>query len=139
MVAYFIAYRWIGRRSAPLFAAKFSIPTRNDIDASLILDSALFGAGWDLSGFCPGPAITSLASGAVPVVVFVAAMAVGVISTVSAGTVWSDLRLGASKSLGHRAIPTIESRLTSPDKHQNGIRPERIALWFVRRTVRNRT
>jgi uncharacterized membrane protein YedE/YeeE len=78
MAAYFIAYRWIGRRSAPLFAAKFSIPTRNDIDASLILGSALFGAGWGLSGFCPGPAITSLASGAVPVVVFVAAMAVGV-------------------------------------------------------------
>jgi uncharacterized membrane protein YedE/YeeE len=75
---YSIAYRWIGRRSAPVLAPRFSIPTRKDIDASLILGAALFGAGWGLSGFCPGPAITSLASGAVPVIVFVGAMAIGV-------------------------------------------------------------
>ncbi len=44
----------------------------------LILGAAIFGAGWGLGGFCPGPAITSLASGAPPVFVFVAAMAAGI-------------------------------------------------------------
>jgi uncharacterized protein len=75
---YFIAYRVKQGRSAPLFSEKFSIPELKDIDGSLIAGAAIFGAGWGLSGFCPGPAITSLASGATPVVVFTAAMAGGI-------------------------------------------------------------
>ncbi len=74
---YFVAFRLTRKMRAPLLAAQFAIPTRSDLDAQLILGATLFGAGWGLSGFCPGPAITSLASGALPVAVFVAAMAAG--------------------------------------------------------------
>jgi uncharacterized membrane protein YedE/YeeE len=75
---YAVAYRWSRKMASPLLAALFSIPVRNDLDARLILGAAIFGAGWGLGGFCPGPAITALASGAAPVAVFVAAMAAGI-------------------------------------------------------------
>ena len=74
---YFMAYRWSRKMPSPMLAAEFSIPTRSDLDVRLITGAAIFGAGWGLGGFCPGPAITSLASGAAPVMVFVAAMAIG--------------------------------------------------------------
>ncbi len=74
---YFVAYRWIRKRPVPLLAEKFSIPQRKDIDPALVIGAAVFGAGWGLGGFCPGPALTSLASGAAPVVVFVGAMVAG--------------------------------------------------------------
>jgi uncharacterized membrane protein YedE/YeeE len=75
---YFVAYRLSRTMRSPILAPGFSIPTRTDLDPRLIVGAALFGAGWGLSGFCPGPAITSLASGAAPVVVFVASMAAGI-------------------------------------------------------------
>lgn len=78
IAVYFTAYRLIRRRSAPLLAGKFSVPERKDIDRKLIAGAAVFGAGWGLGGFCPGPAITSLASEAPPVAVFVIAMAAGI-------------------------------------------------------------
>jgi uncharacterized membrane protein YedE/YeeE len=65
------------RRSAPLFAAKFSWPSRSDIDAPLVAGSVLFGIGWGLSGICPGPALVNLAGLAAPMIVFVAAMVLG--------------------------------------------------------------
>jgi len=74
----FIAYRLVRRRTAPLLAGKFSVPERKDIDRNLVVGAAIFGAGWGLGGFCPGPAITSLASGAAPVAMFVLAMAAGI-------------------------------------------------------------
>lgn len=74
---YFVAYRLIRTRSAPVLMGKFSISQRTDIDRNLVVGAAVFGAGWGLSGFCPGPALTSLAAGAAPVVIFVAAMAAG--------------------------------------------------------------
>ena len=77
IAVYFIVYRWIQTRSAPILAEKFSVPQRIDIDKNLVIGAAIFGAGWGLGGFCPGPALTSLASGAAPVMVFVAAMAAG--------------------------------------------------------------
>ena len=75
---YFVAFRLTRKMRAPLLALQFSVPKRADLDAQLILGSVLFGAGWGLGGFCPGPAVTSLASGALPVAVFVAAMAAGI-------------------------------------------------------------
>ena len=75
---YFIANRWRRGFASPLFAAKFSVPPRTDLDADLIVGAAIFGAGWGLAGFCPGPAIVSLASGAMPVAIFVIAMACGI-------------------------------------------------------------
>ncbi len=72
-----VSYRVIRRRPSPLFAAVFALPTRADLDARLIGGAALFGVGWGLGGFCPGPAITSLASGHAPVLIFVSAMLAG--------------------------------------------------------------
>ena len=63
IAVYLSAYRLIRKLSAPFFAGKFSVPERSDIDLNLIVGAAIFGAGWGLGGFCPGPAITSLASG----------------------------------------------------------------------------
>jgi hypothetical protein len=74
---YFIANRMRRSMPAPLFGAKFAIPTRIDLDPRLIGGAALFGVGWGLGGFCPGPAIVSLASGAAPVAIFVASMVSG--------------------------------------------------------------
>jgi uncharacterized membrane protein YedE/YeeE len=65
------------RRSAPLFAARFSWPSRNDIDAPLVAGAALFGLGWGLAGICPGPALVNLAGLTAPIIVFVAAMVLG--------------------------------------------------------------
>jgi hypothetical protein len=72
-----VLYRVIRRRSSPLFASAFSVPTRQDIDLRLVGGAALFGVGWGLGGFCPGPAVTSLASGHASVVLFAAAMIAG--------------------------------------------------------------
>ena len=77
IAVYAPASRWALRRSAPLCAARFQVPTRRDLDAPLIVGAALFGAGWGLAGYCPGPALVSLASGASGVVLFVAAMLAG--------------------------------------------------------------
>ena len=78
IAVYFVAYRISRTMSSPVLEAKFSIPSRADFDGRLIAGAAVFGIGWGLGGFCPGPAITSLASGAAPVAVFVAAMAAGI-------------------------------------------------------------
>jgi uncharacterized membrane protein YedE/YeeE len=74
---YALAYFFLKKRSSPLLDTKFSWPTKKDIDARLIIGSALFGIGWGLSGFCPGPAIVNLAAGKMPVVIFVFFMLVG--------------------------------------------------------------
>jgi len=77
IAVYFVAYRVVGKMRSPVFAPKFALPTRSDLDAKLILGTAIFGAGWGLGGFCPGPALISLASGAEPVFIFVIAMGLG--------------------------------------------------------------
>ena len=78
---HFFAYRFIAKKSAPLFATKFAVPTRRDIDAKLIVGALLFGAGWGLGGFCPGPGIVASASGATSVLVFMAALLAGTYAT----------------------------------------------------------
>jgi uncharacterized membrane protein YedE/YeeE len=71
------AFRLILSRPRPVLAEEFELPTKKDVDARLLAGSASFGIGWGLAGFCPGPAVTALASGLAPVLVFVAAMVVG--------------------------------------------------------------
>jgi uncharacterized membrane protein YedE/YeeE len=71
------ALRLILKRESPVLADDFELPTKKDLDARLLGGSALFGVGWGLSGFCPGPAVTALATGLMPVFAFVAAMIVG--------------------------------------------------------------
>jgi uncharacterized membrane protein YedE/YeeE len=62
------------RRRDPWFDIQFHIPARNDVDIQLVLGSALFGVGWGLSGFCPGPALVSSGAGSSGVLTFIAAM-----------------------------------------------------------------
>ncbi len=70
-------YPWVLRRPRPLLTPAFSLPTKKVIDPPLILGAAIFGIGWGLSGFCPGPALAGLASGNSSVILFVAAMIAG--------------------------------------------------------------
>jgi hypothetical protein len=72
-----VGFRLIQRGPKPMFAEKFEIPTRRDIDPKLVIGAVLFGIGWGLAGFCPGPALTSLAFGLTKVYVFVGAMLAG--------------------------------------------------------------
>lgn len=67
-------YRLVLKRRSPFFADAFQLPTRKDLDARLIAGAAIFGLGWGLGGYCPGPAVTSLVSGRLEVVAFVIAM-----------------------------------------------------------------
>lgn len=72
-----IGYQLIFRRGKPFFDNQFHLPTATGIDAKLIGGAVLFGLGWGLSGFCPGPAIASLVFGYQQSFIFVAAMIVG--------------------------------------------------------------
>ncbi len=74
-----ISYPLVRKRKSPLLETKWHIPTRNDVTPRLAIGSALFGIGWGLGGFCPGPALTSLASGNIKVVVFVVTMIFGML------------------------------------------------------------
>lgn len=74
-----LSYPIIKQRSSPLLDTKWHTPTRKDVTTRLILGSAIFGIGWGLAGFCPGPALTSLAAGDIRVVAFVGAMIFGMI------------------------------------------------------------
>lgn len=71
------AFRPLLERSMPLFAREFSVPNLRSIDAKLVVGSALFGAGWGIAGYCPGPGLTALASMSAEAGVFVAAMIAG--------------------------------------------------------------
>jgi len=73
-----LGYQIARRRGSPLLATRFSIPTRRDLDPELLAGAALFGVGWGIGGFCPGPALAGLLQGAAGVYVFVAAMLAGV-------------------------------------------------------------
>jgi uncharacterized protein len=79
IAVHFVAYRLIRRRSAPLFDTKFHVPTRKDIDLRLVLGAALFGIGWALGGFCPGPGIVAAGGGSLHGVVFLVGMTLGVL------------------------------------------------------------
>jgi len=68
----------VGRRTGhPLLAADFAQPSERRVDARLIGGAVMFGAGWGLVGYCPGPALAALGNGASNTFVFVAAMGAG--------------------------------------------------------------
>ena len=70
-------FAWATRRSTTLLGGYFYLPTLHDIDRRLVWGSAVFGVGWGLAGFCPGPAWVSMAQGHMQAIVFVLAMAIG--------------------------------------------------------------
>jgi uncharacterized membrane protein YedE/YeeE len=77
VIVAFIGYRLVLTRERPVIGSTFHLPTRNDIDARVIAGPAIFGIGWGLGGFCPGPALTALGLGASGTLAFVPAMIFG--------------------------------------------------------------
>lgn len=65
------------RRPSPMLAPSFRLPTKVRVDPALIGGAAIFGIGWGLAGFCPGPALAALVTASPGVVIFVAAMLFG--------------------------------------------------------------
>jgi uncharacterized protein len=72
-----VGYALTARRHSPICAAGFSLPTRTQIDRPLVLGTVLFGIGWGLVGYCPGPALAGLGLGNPATVLFVFAMLTG--------------------------------------------------------------
>ena len=72
-----IGYRLVLRQKRPLLADRFHLPPVTGIDARIVAGPAMFGVGWGLAGFCPGPALTALGTGGTPAWLFVAAMLAG--------------------------------------------------------------
>lgn len=72
-----IAFRWVLRRSRPLFDEQFHLPGASHIDGRLLAGAALFGLGWGLYGYCPGPAVAALAYLDWQTALFVVAMLAG--------------------------------------------------------------
>ncbi len=73
------AFWFVKKRVKTLLGLDISLPNRNDIDTPLILGAVLFGVGWGLGGFCPGPALSALSFGLLKPLVFVGAMIVGMV------------------------------------------------------------
>src|SRR5260370_11076223 len=85
-----LGYALAARRHSPICAPGFSLPTRREIDRPLVLGAVLFGIGWGLVGYCPGPALAGLGLGNPATDLFVFAMLIG---------------MG-----GHTALPSLLSR-----------------------------
>lgn len=77
LVPSFIAYRIRARLDAPLLDKQFHVPTSKTLDARLIAGAILFGLGWGLVGLCPGPALAGIVVGRWEILLFVAAMLLG--------------------------------------------------------------
>ena len=73
----FFAFALAKKRTANFFGGALHLPKSNDIDKPLVIGAMLFGAGWGLAGFCPGPALVSLAAGQPKAAVFIVFMLVG--------------------------------------------------------------
>ena len=72
-----VAFWLTPKRAKPLADEKFHLPNRNDVDRRLVLGAAMFGIGWGLAGYCPGPALASILSGGSDALFFVGAMVIG--------------------------------------------------------------
>ena len=72
-----VLFTWILKRARPFYADRFSLPSLTKVDTRLITGAALFGIGWGLTGYCPGPAIATLLSGNEETWLFVPAMLAG--------------------------------------------------------------
>ena len=72
-----LVFQLILRRKVPLFASRFDLPQAQDLDRPLVAGAVIFGIGWGISGYCPGPAISLLAAPNWEVWVFLPAMLLG--------------------------------------------------------------
>jgi uncharacterized protein len=91
-----VLFPLILKRSRPALAERFVLPVKRRIDVPLLGGAALFGIGWGLSGYCPGPALVSIVTASRPVLVFVVFMA--------AGLYLGRQLLGAIEPIGRKAV-----------------------------------
>ena len=101
-----VLYRLIVRRRAPLYTKTFLIPTRRDLDPKLLTGAVIFGLGWALGGFCPGPSLLSAAAGTQSAIVFVVSML--------GGMLLEKLLVSKATEATHHAVQP-PSRLTSSE------------------------
>ena len=86
-----LGYAWVFRRHRPILGDAFQFPTATAIDPKLVLGAALFGTGWGLVGYCPGPALVALSLGNLETIISIAAMLAGMFAA--------------------RALPSLSARL----------------------------
>ena len=77
VITAFFGYRLVLKREKPVAAASFHLPASNAIDSRILIGPAIFGIGWGLGGFCPGPALTATTLGSVGAYAFLPMMFVG--------------------------------------------------------------
>ncbi len=87
-----LCFRYILKRGRPLLDTEFHMPTRSDVDYSLVLGAGIFGIGWGIVGFCPGPVYTTLLMGRWEAWLFFAAMIAGM----------ATFRVGSAFVANHR-------------------------------------
>jgi uncharacterized membrane protein YedE/YeeE len=95
-----IGYRVVFAREKPVWSESFRLPAATPIDAPLISGAIIFGVGWGLTGYCPGPGIVSLASGRAPVFVFVLSMLTGMVTVR-----WMRLKLSVAVKSSFSSSP----------------------------------
>ena len=83
----FIGYRMTFARKRALLGDEFHVPAKGKVTSSLIFGSALFGIGWGLAGFCPGPALVAATVGGTNAILFIAAMLVGMLANRMVGRI----------------------------------------------------
>ena len=76
----FVAFALAKKRTTTILGGALRLPTASHIDKRLIIGSTVFGIGWGLAGFCPGPALVSMASGQIQALWFVSAMVAGMLA-----------------------------------------------------------
>ena len=104
------AYRIAGARAGPLLTGAFRIPTRRDVDSRLVTGAVIFGVGWGLVGFCPGPAVSGLALGRCP----------------TSTPRFTPSETEETKARAARLLPTVTSKTANqqePPRDRNGKHP----------------
>ena len=74
---YYVSFQFVVKRKTPMLGGKFMIPTRTDLDPKLIVGGLLFGAGWGISGLCPGPILATVGTGTTSVFTLLITMTIG--------------------------------------------------------------
>ncbi len=92
-----VAFRFAKKRTANFLGGAMRMPTSDMIDKRLVIGSLLFGAGWGMAGFCPGPALTSVGTGNPKAVIFVIAMIAGMAIFELADRFWHQPRQAATQ------------------------------------------
>ncbi|MEE2024948.1 DUF6691 family protein [Alkalimonas mucilaginosa] len=77
LTVYSVGFRLVRGKPAPLLAEKFQLPSATKLDKPILIGAAVFGLGWGLVGYCPGPALAALSAGSPATLAFVATMIAG--------------------------------------------------------------